>query len=391
MAVHSPFPSVAIPIQDIVSFFFGLAQARLDKINGEDYPLLIDGSTGKSYNFVDIKQMSTAIAHGLKHRVFINEQSKHQSPDVDIDGGAMMFSPADIGMSAIHYGTLMAGGTFAPIDTNLDAQSLSNRLECLNASAAFVTAELLPTLLSACNLAGVSINESRIFITQGDIPGYTSLAGFIDEHKNLCVEPLIFLMSEQELARKVALISYSSGTTGNFKGIMLTHCNIVTAYVLLYHPLISGLRLVQLSEFNPASYLAAIDKFEVDRLYVTLWIIQGLVDGSSRFEDGTLTISSDPERKFITESVRTIVCAGTSILPTRLKKFMTYFSRATVFNGYGATETSFIVASCKWKEPAPSTPLSLYPDTFATVVDEDGNETNGYGELCILGPRVMVG
>ncbi|KAI7828384.1 hypothetical protein BX661DRAFT_13551 [Kickxella alabastrina] len=172
--------------------------------------------------------MSTAIAHGLKHRGFINEQSKHQSPDVDIDGVAMMFSPADIGMSAIHYGTLMADGTFAPIEPSLDAQSLSNRLECLNASAAFVTIELLPTLLSACNLAGVSINESRIFITQGNISGYTSLADLIGEHKGLCVEPLIPLMSEQELARKVALISYSSGATGNSKDIMLTCCNIVT-------------------------------------------------------------------------------------------------------------------------------------------------------------------
>ncbi|KAI7828383.1 hypothetical protein BX661DRAFT_13555 [Kickxella alabastrina] len=108
------------------------------------------------------------------------------------------------------------------------------------------------------------------------------------------------------------------------------------------------------------------------------------------FEDGTLTISSNPECKFITESVRTIGCARTSILPIRLKKFMTYFSRATVFNGYGATETSFIVASCKWKEPAPSTHLSLYPDTFAMVVDEDENETDCYGEPCILGPQAMV-
>ncbi|KAI8322841.1 acetyl-CoA synthetase-like protein [Martensiomyces pterosporus] len=426
MPISSPIADVDIPLKDIATFFFEQAEARIDAIasSGAQEPAaLVDGKTNSSLRFSDIKGMALRIARGL------NTRHADEYPE-ELGDVAAVFSPADIRLSAIHFGTLMAGGTYMALDPSLEAPVLAQRLVDVNTKAVFVAAELVPALIDACKQSGAAIPKQSIILLRGSYPGYSTL-------DDLLVEPdageafTPQVLAGEETLRKVALVVYSSGTTGVSKGIMLTHHNVIAMYtmvggysarskvhdvhypgagaaqshilsalplwllyghcVLCYQPLTTGDCVVQLPVLDLDDYLGAIDRYSVNRLSAAPHVLHRLLRETTKAGAGSVVITAHPSREYNISSVKAVGCGGASLPPHLIKVYSEYFDGAPIIQGYGATESSSIIAGSSWTKPVAGAVGVLYPNTKAKVVDENGQETSGFGQLCIHGPHVMRG
>ncbi len=214
---------------------------------------------------------------------------------------------------------------------------------------------------------------------------------------------------EAVAADEVALIMYTSGTTGRPKGAMLTHSNLwwnnVSALLLtdtvesdvslvvapLFH--IGGLNVTTLQawmkgaevvlqrSFDPGRFLSDIAEYGVTTAFAVPAMLL-FVSQHPDFADADLT------------TVRSIICGGAPV-PEPLIKL--YVGRGIQINqGYGLTETSPCVSFLTPEHCMSRLGSAGRPPMFVDVklVDGDGRdiaEPLGRGEVCVKGPNVMKG
>lgn len=208
---------------------------------------------------------------------------------------------------------------------------------------------------------------------------------------------------------EVALIMYTSGTTGRPKGAMLTHGNLwwnntnalhmfdtleddVTLVVApLFH--IGGLNVTTLvawqkgaevvlhRSFDPGACLGDIPRYGVTTMFgvPAMFLFMSQHPG---FEGADLT------------SLRGLICGGAPVPEPLMRR---YAARGIpIQQGYGLTETSPSVSFLAPEHgltklgSAGQTPLF----TDVRIVDDQGGvvtEPGGLGEVCVRGPNVMKG
>jgi fatty-acyl-CoA synthase len=210
-------------------------------------------------------------------------------------------------------------------------------------------------------------------------------------------------------ADDVALIMYTSGTTGHPKGAMLTHANLwwnntnamhqmdvseddVTLVVApLFH--IGGLNVTTLvtwqrggevvlhRSFDPAACLEDIARYGVTTMFgvPAMFLFMSQLPG---FNDADLT------------TLRMLVCGGAPV-PEPLIKL--YNGRGIPINqGYGLTETAPMVSFLSPEWSLSKVGSAGRPGLFSELrlVDEEGQPVTAprvHGEVCTRGPNVMKG
>lgn len=210
-------------------------------------------------------------------------------------------------------------------------------------------------------------------------------------------------------ADDVALIMYTSGTTGQPKGAMLTHANLwwnntnamhqmdiveddVTLVVApLFH--IGGLNVTTLvtwqrggevvlhRSFDPSACVEDIPRYGVTTMFGVPAMFLFLSQLPS-FNDADLT------------TLRMLVCGGAPV-PEPLIKL--YNGRGIPINqGYGLTETAPMVSFLSPESALAKVGSAGRPGLFSEVrlADEDNRpvtEPRVHGEVCTRGPNVMKG
>jgi acyl-CoA synthetase (AMP-forming)/AMP-acid ligase II len=206
----------------------------------------------------------------------------------------------------------------------------------------------------------------------------------------------------------VAVLPYSSGTTGMPKGVMLTHFNVTSNvrqsivarglsdddillnHLPLYHiygmtvlmamPFARGLTTILMPRFDPGLVLAHIGRYRPTRYYTVPPAILALVRHPA--------IAHTDCR-----SIRTLTAAAAP-LPLVLAEEFEAKTGVPVRMGYGLTETSPTTHVHPDEAPRPGTCGTPISDTEQRIVDA---ETGGdlppgeAGELLIKGPQVMRG
>ncbi|WP_328867604.1 AMP-binding protein [Streptomyces sp. NBC_00304] len=221
--------------------------------------------------------------------------------------------------------------------------------------------------------------------------------------------------ADRELtATDVALISYTSGTSGTPKGAMNAHGNIMVnverqrtghpiaegsayfALAPLFH--ITGMvcqlavclahasTLVLAYRFHPG---VVLDAFAEHRPAYT-------VGPSTAFMALAATPGVTPEHF---SSFRVISSGGAPLPPALVEKFRTGFG-PYIRNGYGLTECTAPCASVPPEREAPVDPVSGTlsvgvpgPDTVVRIIDENGADVpfGEQGEIAVRGPQVVSG
>ncbi|MGV9711522.1 acyl-CoA synthetase [Gordonia sp. NPDC003424] len=296
------------------------------------------------------------------------------------------------------FATARAGAIFVPLNFRLTAPELAFILDDAGVHTLIVAAEYTDLIDSISD--GMPSLTRRIAVTSAS--GWESAEDVIAAHEPL-PEPA------HPKPGEVALIMYTSGTTGRPKGAMLTHGNMFwnnvnamlsfdlvssdITYVAapLFH--IGGLNVTTLmtlqkgghvvlaSAFDPVGALAAIEKYRITTMFgvPAMFLFMSQVP---EFETADLT------------SLRFLICGGAPV-PEPLMR--TYAARGVPFaQGYGLTETAptALVMSLEESErkigAAGNKVLALSDvrlvDATNTVVPVGES-----GEICIRGPQVMAG
>ncbi|WP_416062182.1 class I adenylate-forming enzyme family protein [Rhodococcus indonesiensis] len=212
----------------------------------------------------------------------------------------------------------------------------------------------------------------------------------------------------------VALLAYTSGTTGPPKGAMNSHANVlavattfgsfvgltdgdvVFAVAPLFH--ITGAVINATLALVHRTTLVFANRFNAEVA------LEALVEHKVTFTIGSITVFNAlyetpgaDARHFA--SVKTLYSGGAPIPPATVEKFEAKFGKY-IHNAYGMTETSSGVIAVPPGRRAPVDPASgtlaigvPLPLIDARVVDADGAvvEPGTQGELELAGPQVISG
>jgi long-chain acyl-CoA synthetase len=305
-----------------------------------------------------------------------------------------------------YYGVWLAGATIVPNSPMAKGPELRKTLVNSGVTMLTAAAQSLPEAKKACEGLNIPIVVAPVGRPTGvDIPKdvvrfESLLKADKDPLSDFTIDP----------TDDVAVILYTGGTTGEPKGAMLTHRNIVVNTIqfaewyafepckeicicaipmshsggmagVMNVPLYSGATLLVMQRANPPIMGKVVEKYRATRLFGVPTLCAALLNDK---EASTCDYSS-------LRACRT----GAAPLPVNVKEAFDKMAKHEVLvEAYGITETSpLCVANVIHHPKAGSIGIPL-PDTDAKIVDiETGQELppNTEGELLIRGPQVMKG
>ena len=302
-------------------------------------------------------------------------------------------------MLVVIFAVAAAGGVCVPANFRLTAEELAFVFDDAGASLLVVSADLAGT---GHDVAGRVAAIGRTVVLGGDPGAPDSLDTFVTG-----VAPLT--RPEPATADDLALIMYTSGTTGRPKGAMLTHGNItwnavnmlsagegllrsdVTLSVApLFHigalgiftfPLLYlGGTVVTVSKFDPAqtAALMARERVTVQFLVPAMWTMLMRCDDLDRVDDSR---------------IRWVLSGGA---PCPLPVIRFFADRGWAFlEGFGLTETSptcTVMDAMALPDKAGSVGRALRHVDCRIVADDGTPVPDGTpGELTVRGPNIFTG
>jgi acyl-CoA synthetase (AMP-forming)/AMP-acid ligase II len=370
--------TIQVPDTDITSFVLADAAARGDK------PALIDGPTGRTLAYAELDRGVRALAAGLASRGFGKG---------DVLAVHMPNLPE---YAIVFHGVASAGGRCTTVNPLYTASELTHQLKDSGARMLVTVGPFFDVAKEAAENAGVE----DVFVVgeaEGATP-FTELLGDPADAPEVEIDP----------ANDLAVLPYSSGTTGLPKGVMLTHRNLVANLlqvqeafpigdddtlvgvlpffhiygmtVIMNQGLLAGATIVTMPRFDLDQFLGLIAEHGVTRAYVVPPIALALAKHPA-VDDSDLS------------SIRTIM-SGAAPLGAELAERVAERVDTTVIQGYGLTETSPVTHCNKPDENRPGTIGRALEDTECRIVDPESGEDvdeGERGELLIRGPQVMAG
>ncbi|MDO9396766.1 MAG: AMP-binding protein [Herbiconiux sp.] len=385
---RSTYPDVEIPAVSVYQLLFdGLDDADLDRV------ALVDGPSGDETSFRQLIAQIDALAGALAARgLAVGDRVGILCPNV----------PA---FATVFHGVLRAGGTATTINSLYTVDEIANQLRSSEAHWLFTVSPLLPQAAEAARAVGIA--DDHLVVIDG-APGHPSLRDLLFDR---AAPPHV----DFDPAPHLAVLPYSTGTTGRPKGVMLTHRNLVANVlqcepvipltrddrvlavlpffhiygmsVLLDFALLRRATLVTMPKFDLADFLRTVSEQACTWLFIAPPI--------------AVALAKHPlVEEYDLSSVR-VVFSGAAPLDRTLASAVAQRLDCVVCQGYGMTETSPVthVVPVEATEIDRSAIGRAVPNTECRLVDpESGAEievpdagTSAPGELLVRGPQVMTG
>jgi acyl-CoA synthetase (AMP-forming)/AMP-acid ligase II len=350
---RSPEPDIEIPDATVTEHVIGGAAAR------GDHPAMIDGASGEVTTYAELAAQVDAVAALL------------QTEGIGKGDVVGLVGPNSAGWAIAYHAILRAGAVVTPMYALLTAEEIERQV--------------------ANSGAKLLIDDPPGFVSRA-VPGATPEEVEVD-------------------SEDLAVLPYSSGTTGLMKGVMLTHRNLVANIEQAWNsmPLNDGDTLVGLMPFfhiygqtvvlnmglAKGSTIVTMERFDLDQL---LDIIEKHgVTWLHIAPPIVLALATAPQVEGRDFSKLKLVISGAAPLDAELSGRAEARIGAPIRQGYGMTELSPVSHKSRLarvEETPPGSVGALIPNTEARLIDPETGEDvaeGEEGELWIRGPQVMRG
>jgi len=304
--------------------------------------------------------------------------------------------PNSLAFALGYFATQRVGAVTVILDARLKGKELAGVLQDADLSLLITHQRLIPEIDEALQ----SFSRLALWIVEGE--------GEQSFDKRLSPAPGSFdppkLHPEND-----ALILYTSGTTGEPKGVVLNHINLaqfprcttevwktnsdsvwgcilpmshISGPIYLNEIADKGSSMVIFDQFNPITWLEGIQKHQITIFHGVPIIFQ-------------LLLSVPNLKEYDTGSVQLAAMMGTTVPLSLMRAFKTAQPHVKVFQGYGLTETSPLITITE-PQQADAKMASIgraVPDVEVKIADERGREVpeGEAGEIITRGPHVMTG
>lgn len=353
-----------------------------------EYEILIYEEQDHEERFtnVDLKNLSNALANGLA--------------GLGVTRGDIVavILPNGSAVPVSFMGIFKTGAVFLPVIFGLTAPEIRYILEDSKAVAIITNEELYPKIREASK--GLETIHHVIITGRAPVPGTLSFESLLSENS---ADYDMAVMGPDDLA----VLMYTSGTTGFPKGVMLSHRNIgsnledglpswptdrndiylvplplnhIYGMLMVNECNITGGTLIIHKGFDPKLVLKSITHHKVTQFVgvPTMYIM--------------LLQHYDPAVHEL-GSIRRWISAAAPLSVETLRMVEDKLG-AKLFEGYGMTETAPTIA--RQQEGKPKKPGSVGPairNVEIKIFDDHDQElpTGREGEICVRGPNVMKG
>ena len=291
----------------------------------------------------------------------------------------LVIVPRIIEAYAIYIAALKSGIILIPCSEMLRAKDLAYRIEHAEARAV-VSYHLFTGEIDA-------VNDSETLI-KFSVGGTRNLWISLDEQIKTASPQFKGADTTRD---DIALLSYTSGTTGNPKAVVHTHAwgyahlktaakswmsikegDLVWATAApgwqkwVWSPFLSVLGtgatgFVYNGKFNPDTFLAMLDKYQINVFCCTP-------------TEYRLIVKSDQLKKYQLPHLHSAISAGEALNTEVIKAFYDQFN-VMIRNGYGQTESTLLIGQLKDIPHKPGSMGKATPGNIVEIVDD-------YGELC---------
>jgi acyl-CoA synthetase (AMP-forming)/AMP-acid ligase II len=397
----SPFADVDIADVSVYDYVFGdIADADADRV------ALVDVATGSSLQYGELIRRIDSFAGWLAGR------------GIGVGDVVALHAPNSAAFAIAFHGILRAGATATTVNTLATADDIAKQLRDSGARMLITATALLGQARRAA--AAVDLLDAEVIVLDRLGPGRAPVAGRPNmadllSGDNPTPQPSF------DPATHLAVIPYSSGTTGNPKGVMLTHRNVVANLsqtralmrsnadeivlavmpffhtyglaALLNSAMKERARLIIMSAFDFNVFLTSIAKYKCTQTFIAPPILvalakHSLVDSFDLSSLHTITSAAAPMDEGIGNAVaRRLDCR---VLQAYGLSELSPASHMMPFDGgLDSVGTVAPLGSCGWTVPNSESKI-VNPATG----DEIPLPTIGLseaGELCFKGPNVMAG
>ena len=344
-------------------------------------------------------QLSYAELDSLSDRLAANLASGGIKP------GDRVLMVLDNGHQAVvsFFGIWKAGAVPCPLYPSIKAEKLSVILNSTEASAVITHARQRATVATAVAMTRM---QPLTIVAQADAG---EDLGHSLRFENLVHGEVPVPLEEFEDIEALALLLHTSGSTGQPKGVMLTHANVnaaceaIVAYlgntaddvVLSVLPLSFGYGITQVVTMAMVGGTLVLEKSFAFPRKILERLAEVKATGFPLVPPmaALMTGIKDLEPGFLPH-LRSITSAAAAMPPALAGRLQQLFPTTNLFLMYGQTEC--LRATYLPPEEVSRRPLSVgraIPGTKAFVIDEDGRPAppGTIGELVVEGPHVMSG
>jgi long-chain acyl-CoA synthetase len=300
---------------------------------------------------------------------------------------------------ALCYGaTLRAGAVIVPMLFLLAVPEIRHIVADSEAKVVVTSPEFYPNVKAAL----ADLPAPPVVVVTGAAPDEPGVLAF-DQVLASATERLEIVDRDDT---DLAVISYTSGTTGRPKGVMLTHGNLLfnaensSKVVPTRDGDVSVVSLPLAHLFGIGSSLVG-QLFKITGVLLPWFTAEGFFDAvRGGAVHGSVVpamlqyMLGHPEFDSVDWSGFRWVVVGAAPLPVETAEEFEKRTGARVLEGYGLTETSPTVSVMRMEDPRKSGSCGRpVPHVDVAILDDDDEPvpTGESGEVCIKGPNVMAG